>query len=65
MAGNVLHKLLPYAPPHVKHVVTTTLVAPVEDDSSLAKNPIAHLHRQAVKISQGKRLGPIILFAPT
>jgi hypothetical protein len=45
-------QLLAYAHPHVKHVITTTFVATVEDDSSLPKDPIAHLHRQAAKLAK-------------
>jgi hypothetical protein len=53
-AGNALHQLRSYVHPHVKHAIVQMQEEEVLKESSLdTREPVAHLHRQAVRIQKG------------
>jgi hypothetical protein len=58
MPGNALHRMFAFIHPHVKHVVTASVDAVADESNAGAlrfpDDPIIHIHRQAVRISQGK-----------
>ena len=55
--GNALQQLSVLAQPQVEYVLEEELNENAEDDSEGGpEDPIAHLHRQAVKIRRGKKI---------
>jgi hypothetical protein len=68
MSGNALHRMFAFIHPHVKHVVTASLDVTADKDdleaSSPPNDPIIHLRRQAVRISQGEQVDGITAFLP-
>ena len=60
MSGNALHKMFAFTHTHVKHVVTHSVHAAIDEGgtnaSCLRDEQFVHLRRQAVRISQGKEV---------
>jgi len=55
--GNALQQLSVFAQPQVEYVLEEKLNEDAEDDSEGGpEDPIAHLHRQAVKIRRGEKI---------
>ena len=55
--GNALQQLSVFAQPQVEYVLEEKLNEDTEDDSEGGpEDPIAHLHRQAVKIRRGEKI---------
>lgn len=64
-AGNALHQLRAYVHPHVKHaIVQMQRQEVIENDSPDHHDPVAHLHRQAVRIQKGEQVDQITALAP-
>lgn len=68
MSGNALHRMFAFVHPHVKHVVTASLDAVADEGDAGAlrfpNDPIIHIRRQAVRISQGKPVDCVTAFLP-
>jgi hypothetical protein len=55
--GNALQELSVMAQPQVEHVLEEKLSEDAEDDDEGGpEDPVAHLHRQAVKMRKGEKL---------
>jgi hypothetical protein len=64
-AGNALHQLRAYVHPHVKHAIVQMQKQEVIEDNSLDhRDPVAHLHRQAVRILKGEQVDRITALVP-
>lgn len=64
-AGNALHQLRAYVHPHVKHaIVQIQKQEVIENNSADHRDPVAHLHRQAVRIQNGEQVDQITALVP-
>jgi hypothetical protein len=55
--GNALQELSVLTQPQVEHVLEEKLNEDAEDDSEAGpEDPVAHLHRQAARVSRGEKL---------
>ena len=64
-AGNSVHQLRAYVHPHVKHAIVQMQKQEVIEDNSLDhQDPVAHLHRQAVRIQKGEQVDGITALVP-
>jgi hypothetical protein len=68
MSGNALHRLIAFTHPHVKHVVTHSIHAAIDEEgtntSCLQDEQFVHLRRQVVRISQGKEVEQFSTLSP-
>jgi hypothetical protein len=68
MSGNALHRLFAFTHPHVKHVVTHSVHAAIDENgtntSCLLDKQFVHLRRQAVRVSRGKEVDQFSALLP-
>jgi hypothetical protein len=63
--GNVLHQLLAYCHPHVKHVITQTIdQSNLQDESDGLDPQQMHIRSQAVRIQRGECVDQVTALLP-